>query len=97
MPRLMPIDHDTPSPPTLPMTTCPSAHQHWPPDEANVVRSIRTIGDWTGAPLKISEAFPEGEQAAVILEAPNGHIVGAARLTSRSAAASAPQMEADAQ
>jgi hypothetical protein len=49
-------------------------------DEANVVRSIRAIGNWTGAPLKISEAFPEGEQAAVILEAPNGRIVGAARL-----------------
>jgi hypothetical protein len=49
-------------------------------DEANVVRSIRAIGDWTGAPLAINEAFPEGEQAAVILEAPNGHIVGAARL-----------------
>jgi hypothetical protein len=66
-------------------------------DEANVVRSIRAICEWTGAPLKISVAFPEGEQAAVILEAPNGHIVGAARPTSRSAAASAPQMEADAQ
>lgn len=49
-------------------------------DEANVVRSIRAVGDWNGAPLKISEAFPEGQEAAVILEAPDGHIVGAARL-----------------
>ena len=49
-------------------------------DEANVVRSIRAVGDWSGAPLKISEAFPEGQEVAVILEAPDGRIVGAARL-----------------
>jgi hypothetical protein len=49
-------------------------------DESNVVRSIRAIGDWSGAPLKISETFPEGQEAAVILEAPDGRIVGAARL-----------------
>ena len=66
-------------------------------DEANVVRSIRTVGDWNGAPLAISETPPEGEQAAVILEAPDGHIVGAARLKSRSAAAPAPQLETNAQ
>ena len=55
-----------------------------------------TVGDWNGAPLPISETFPEGEQAAVILETPDGHIV-AARLKSRSAAAPAPQLEADVQ
>jgi hypothetical protein len=47
--------------------------------EANVVRSIRTVGDWQGAPLRLSEKLPEGEDVAVILEAPDGHIVGAAR------------------
>ena len=47
--------------------------------EFNVVRSIRAIGDWQGAPLRLNEKLPEGEDIAVILEAPNGHIVGAAR------------------
>jgi len=47
--------------------------------ESNVVRSIRAIGDWQGAPLRLNEKLPEGEDIAVILEAPNGHIVGAAR------------------
>jgi hypothetical protein len=49
-------------------------------EEANVVRSIRTIGDWQGAPLHLSEKFPDGEDVAVILEAPDGRIVGASRL-----------------
>jgi hypothetical protein len=47
--------------------------------ESNVVRSIRAIGDWQGAPLRLNEKLPEGEDIAVILEAPNGRIVGAAR------------------
>ena len=49
-------------------------------DEANVVRSIRTVGDWQGKPLHISERLPEGQDVAVILEAPGGRIVGASRL-----------------
>ena len=49
-------------------------------EEANVVRSIRTVGDWQGKPLRISEQFPEGQDVAVILEAPGGRIVGASRL-----------------
>jgi hypothetical protein len=48
--------------------------------ELNVVRSIRAIGDWQGAPLKLSEKFPEGQDVAVILEAPDGRIVGASKL-----------------
>jgi hypothetical protein len=48
--------------------------------EANVVRSIRAVGDWQGAPLRVSEKFPDGQDAAVILQAPDGRIVGAARL-----------------
>jgi len=48
--------------------------------ESNVVRSIRAIGDWQGAPLRLNEKFPEGQDVAVILEAPNGRIVGAAKL-----------------
>jgi hypothetical protein len=48
--------------------------------EFNVVRSVREVGDWQGKPLHISEKFPDGEEAAVILQAPNGRVVGAARL-----------------
>jgi hypothetical protein len=48
--------------------------------EANIVRSIRSIGQWSGAALHINEPFPEGQDVAVVLEAPDGQIVGAARL-----------------
>jgi hypothetical protein len=48
-------------------------------EEANVVRSIRTIADWQGAALRLNEKFPQGEDVAVILEAPDGHIVGASK------------------
>jgi hypothetical protein len=47
--------------------------------ESNVVRSIKSVGDWNGAALHLSEKLPEGEDAAVILEAPDGRIVGASR------------------
>ena len=49
-------------------------------EEANVVRSIRKIGDWQGAALRVNETFPEGQEVAVVLAAPDGRIVGAARL-----------------
>ena len=47
--------------------------------ESNVVRSIRPIGDWQGAALHLNEKLPEGEDVAVILEAPDGRIVGASK------------------
>lgn len=50
-------------------------------EETNVVRSIRSVGDWSGTQLRISETFPEGQDVAVILEAPDGRIVGASRLS----------------
>ena len=49
--------------------------------EANVVRSFRPVGQWSGTPLRLSEPFPEGQDVAVVLEAPDGQIVGASRLT----------------
>ena len=49
-------------------------------EELNVVRSVRPLGDWQGAALRLTEQVPEGEDAAVLVEAPDGHIVGAARL-----------------
>jgi hypothetical protein len=48
--------------------------------ESNVVRSIRAIGNWHGTPLRLNEKFPEGQDVAVILEAPDGRIVGASKL-----------------
>jgi hypothetical protein len=48
--------------------------------ESNVVRSLREVGDWQGKALHISEKLPDGEDAAVIVQAPDGRIVGAARL-----------------
>jgi hypothetical protein len=47
--------------------------------ESNIVRSFRPIADWRGAPVHIEQPLPDGEQVAVILEAPDGHIVGASR------------------
>jgi hypothetical protein len=47
--------------------------------ESNVVRSVREVGSWDGKALRISEKFPEGEDAAVILQAPDGRIVGASK------------------
>jgi hypothetical protein len=49
-------------------------------EESNVVRSVRPLAAWEGAPLRLTEQVPEGEDAAVLVEAPDGRIVGAARL-----------------
>jgi hypothetical protein len=49
-------------------------------EEANVVRSIRAVGNWQGPTLRLSEKLPEGEDVAVILQAADGTIVGAARM-----------------
>jgi hypothetical protein len=49
--------------------------------EANIVRSVRSVGQWSGAPLQIKERFPEGQDVAVVLEAPDGQIIGASRLS----------------
>ena len=48
--------------------------------EANVVRSMRSVGQWSGTALRLNERFPEGQDAAVVLEAPDGRIIGASRL-----------------
>ena len=48
--------------------------------ESNVVRSMRSIGDYDGSPLTLSEARGPGQEAAVLVQAPNGEIIGAARL-----------------
>lgn len=49
--------------------------------EANVVRSLRAIGRWSGNALTLNEPFPEGQDVAILLEDGSGHIVGASRLS----------------
>lgn len=50
--------------------------------QSNVVRSLRAIGSWSGKAVALTEAAPAGEDVAVILQAADGSIVGAARLRS---------------
>jgi hypothetical protein len=51
--------------------------------ESNIVRSFQPIGQWTGKPAVFDPHVPTGEETAVLLEAPDGHIVGAARVTDK--------------
>ncbi|WP_426442315.1 DUF1223 domain-containing protein [Bradyrhizobium genosp. P] len=53
--------------------------------ESNIVRSFRPVADWRGTPVHIDQSLPDGEEIAVILEAPDGHIVGASRASGRGA------------
>ena len=46
--------------------------------EANVVRAIDDLGAWTGDALALHVRMPAGAQAAVLLQAPDGAIIGAA-------------------
>ena len=48
--------------------------------EANAVRSVQVLGAWSGRAVRFVTPLPEGEDAAVLLEAADGRIVGAARL-----------------
>ena len=48
--------------------------------EANVVRSFRSLGQWSGGTVRLNERFPEGQDVAVLVEAPDGRIIGAGRL-----------------
>ena len=49
--------------------------------EANIVRSLANAGSWTGQPMRLEVAIPAGEEAAVLVQADDGHILGAGRLT----------------
>ena len=48
--------------------------------ESNIVRSMRTIGDYAGVPIHISAPRGAGQDAAVIVQASDGRIIGAGRL-----------------
>lgn len=48
--------------------------------QANVVRSIQDLGPWSGSAATFAAAAPPGETAALLLQATDGRILGAARL-----------------
>lgn len=48
--------------------------------ESNVVRSVKTVGSWSGAAIRLQIARPAGADAAVLLQSASGQIIGAARL-----------------
>jgi hypothetical protein len=48
--------------------------------ESNIVRSLTSAGFWSGAPIASRQPPPLGEAAAVLLQADDGRIIGAARL-----------------
>jgi hypothetical protein len=50
--------------------------------ESNIVRSLTPIGAWSGPAVELRQAPPAGEGAAVLLQADDGRILGAARLPS---------------
>ncbi len=47
--------------------------------ESNIVRGLAEAGRWQGAPAELRIAAPPGEHLAVIVQAADGTIVGAAR------------------
>ncbi len=46
--------------------------------EANVVRSIRSLGAWRGMAWQVQAAAPPGEHLAALLQSADGRIIGAA-------------------
>ena len=48
--------------------------------ESNVVRSMRTVGQYEGEAIQVSAPRGAGAEAAVIVQAPDGRILGATRL-----------------
>jgi hypothetical protein len=50
--------------------------------ETNIVRSLTPIGTWTGSAVALRQLPPAGEGFAVLLQAEDGRIIGAARLPS---------------
>lgn len=48
--------------------------------EVNVVRSLTNAVAWTGAPVSLHAAVPAGERTALLLQAADGRILGAAVL-----------------
>jgi hypothetical protein len=49
-------------------------------EQANIVRSVQDLGAWSGPAAAFTSARPEGETAALLLQGPDGRVLGAARL-----------------
>ncbi len=49
--------------------------------ETDIVRSMSFVGAWSGRALELQAPAPAGEEVAVLLQADDGHIIGAARLS----------------
>jgi hypothetical protein len=47
--------------------------------ESNIVRSLTEVGDWRGSVLDLHYGLPAGEHLAVLVQAADGHILGAGR------------------
>jgi hypothetical protein len=48
--------------------------------ESNIVRSLTPVGAWSGSAVELRQPPPAGESFAVLLQAADGRIIGAARL-----------------
>ena len=48
--------------------------------ESNIVRNFQKVADWTGQPLSLAIPLPMAERVAIILQASDGRILGAASL-----------------
>lgn len=46
-------------------------------EEANIVRSMSILGGWSGQPVRLQTAHPDGQDVAVLLQRDDGRIVGA--------------------
>lgn len=49
-------------------------------EQANIVRSLQDLGRWSGTAATFTSTRPEGASAALLLQAVDGRILGAARL-----------------
>ena len=50
--------------------------------ESNIVRSLTPVGTWSGSAIEMRPPSAAGEGFAALLQAEDGHIIGAARLRS---------------
>jgi len=48
--------------------------------ESNIVRNFQKVASWSGQPLSLATPLPLGERVAIILQAGDGRILGAASL-----------------
>jgi hypothetical protein len=55
-------------------------------EEANIVRSMSVLTEWSGKPVHLQVPYPPGQDVAVLLQRDDGHIVGAAVMRASSPA-----------